>query len=87
MTANERILERLRQAIELFRRGELSLAEFAQAILAHGHALEGMGRAWHDILNRTEGQLDVLQFTAEDPRAAAEPVIAELVAAIDEASR
>ena len=71
MTANGRILDRLQFVVDAYRRGEISLQELQAAVLAHGEAIEGLGREWRELLVTVEGQLELIRFTLDDDAQAA----------------
>lgn len=65
-SANKRIVSRLGQDISRFRSGEMDIAEIQSAVLAHGHAIEAADRAWHDLVDNIEGNIELIRVTLND---------------------
>lgn len=62
MTVHRRVLQRLLEEIDRFDLGEASLPDLQSAILCCGHAVE-LGQAWHDLVNRVEGEIEMARFS------------------------
>jgi hypothetical protein len=63
--SNQSIIGRLRDIGVRYSRGEVTLPELQQAVMAHGLAIEGAPAGWHDLINDVEGRLELIRFTVE----------------------
>lgn len=66
MTGNERIIDRLLEAIAAYKAGQSSLAELQASLLSHGNAIEGAPQGWLAIVDSIEADLESVQFTVPE---------------------
>ncbi|TAJ99282.1 hypothetical protein EPO44_10660 [bacterium] len=86
---NKRIISRLEREISRFQSGDLGIPEIQAAVLAHGHAVEGADRVWHDLVDHVEGRIDMIRFTVDQAgqKEKVLGVVGELLQAAEKYSR
>ena len=62
--SNQSVARRLREDIDSFRAGVLTLDGLQASVEGHSRALEGMDASWLRLSQRVEGRLDSLKFTS-----------------------